>query len=267
MSSPGRSEIKKLKSLGTLKGRQKYGLFLAEGIRVLEESYRFHFRPQTVYFDRDGLDGRGEALVETFRRSGCTVSPVTGHEIEQLAESVTPQGIIAVFEIPDLTLEKHLSKKDGLVLYLDNIADPGNVGTLIRSALAFGVNLVVLSPATVDPFNGKVIRSSAGTIFGQKLAIGGIDDLLEKSGRDSILIGAQKDGLAVRQILSKVKSGQKLIVAVGSEARGLSEECLKRVNDLVGIEHDERVESLNAAVAGSIILRDMYNYLHGVSND
>lgn len=267
MSSLSRVAHKKLKALLTLKGRQKHGLFLAEGIRVLEESCKFRFWPQSVYIDENGVGERGERLVAAFARSGCEIVAITGRELYQLAESVTPQGIIAVYKIPALEVEHQLSQKDRLILYLDNISDPGNVGTLIRSALAFEVDLVVLSPATVDPFNGKVIRSSAGTIFGQKTAVGDIDELLKISAKNSVLLGAQRGGEVVGRALKNVKSGQRLIFAVGSEARGLSKECLARVRQLVGIVHNDKVESLNAAVAGSIILKDIHDLLHGVKHE
>lgn len=265
MSSPGRTEFKSLKSLTTLKGRRKHGLFLAEGVRILEESCRFGIVPQCIYFAETDLDKRGKALVDTMARSKCECKSISRREIAQLAESVTPQGIVAVFKIPDIGLNKSRPLKNEFILYLDNIADPGNVGTLIRSTLAFDVGLVVLSPATVDPYNGKVIRASAGTIFGQKLAIAGIDELLEWAGKGAVLIGAQRGGINIRRALTAAKAECPMIFAIGSEAHGLSDECRKRVNHTVGIEHSDKVESLNAAVAGSIILKEIYDYLRGQS--
>ncbi len=267
MSSLGQAARKKLKSLATLKGRQNHGLFLAEGIRVLEESCKFRFLPESVFFAEANLDHRAKALVDSLARSGCEMLSVNSKDINQLAESVTPQGIVAVFKIPDLELKKELSENDKFVLYLDDIADPGNVGTLIRSALAFGVDLVVLSPTTVDPFNCKVIRSSAGAIFGQKLAVGSIDDLMKLCDDESILLGAQKGGVNIDKAMFSAKSGSRLLFAIGSEARGLSDPVLKHARLLVGIVHTDRVESLNAAVAGSIILKQIHDNLCGVNNE
>jgi len=267
MSPLSQAARKKLKSLATLKGRQKHGLFLAEGIRVLEESCTFRFHPESVFFAEANLDDRAKALVDSLAHSGCEMLSVNSKDIDQLAESVSPQGIVAVFKIPDLELKTELTENDKFILYLDDIADPGNVGTLIRSALAFGVDLVVLSPASVDPFNGKVIRSSAGAIFGQKLAVGSIDDLMKLCGNNTILLGAQKGEAGIDKALSGVKSGDKLLFAIGSEARGLSKPVLRHARQLVGIVHTDRVDSLNAAVAGSIILKEIYDILCGVKND
>ena len=153
-----------MKSLLTRKGRRRHGRFAAEGVRLLEEAYRNRKYPQTIYFSSHLLSPRGQTLLKRFSRKGVPTRPMSARQIQSLSNTITSQGIVGVFDIPrpDLTeLYRRTSRK---LLLCENISDPGNLGTLIRSAAAFDFNMVVLCGKSADPFSPKVVRSSAGTV-------------------------------------------------------------------------------------------------------
>jgi len=178
-----------------------------------------------------------------------------------MADTGTPQGIVAVFDKPETSLIKLYRRSYRKLLLCENIADPGNLGTLLRSAAAFGFELVVLSGNTAEPYSPKVVRGSAGAIFGLKVAKSDIQTLVAFLDRSGIkLVAADLEGRPVRLPARRALAKAGLILAVGSEATGLSKEILAQAAYRVRIEHCDGVESLNAAVAGSILMKEIYDY-------
>ncbi|UCD17264.1 MAG: RNA methyltransferase [Candidatus Zixiibacteriota bacterium] len=259
MSSLSQSTMKRLRQLHMAKGRANQKQFLGEGVRLLEESLRHLWLPRQVYFSDALINERGGALLKRFGEKQVPTSAVGTRDLRKLAETDQSQGVVAVFDIPPLEIERRLSPIPKSILYLDAIADPGNVGTLFRSALAFGVDLTVLSPGAVDPFSGKVVRSSAGAIFGMPVAIASIETLLGHLEHDACrVLAADLDGAEPGDALDRLEAVRTVILVVGSEATGLSQSVRSIVDLRVRIGHTDQVESLNAAVAGSIILREWY---------
>ena len=164
-----RAELKVLRSLRTKKGRRKERAFLGEGVRVLEEALRHDVLPRDVLCTTGELGSRGQDLVEAFRGRSVRVREILAHELEAIADAETPQGVVAVFDTPPLDLP---GSGIGLtrVLVCDRVADPGNLGTLFRSALAFGFSQVVLVGDAVEPHAPKVVRSSAGAVFSLRIS-------------------------------------------------------------------------------------------------
>ena len=262
---PTQAEIKTLRSLANRKGRREHGRFLAEGVRLLEEADRHRYLPDRVYFAESELSERARILLDAFRLYKVDCQSTTARQIRQISDVKTTQGLVASFTIPP-TLEKTDSLKNELgrrkyrkILLCDKISDPGNLGTLLRSALGFGFDLVTLTGGCVDPFSPKVVRSSVGAIFGLKLFETTIDRLLKLASDEKLtVIAADASGNDRIVDAVRVMETAGIIVAVGSEAEGLSSEIGLAARLRIRIPHLPTVESLNAGVAGSILMSYLY---------
>lgn len=255
-----RTELKKVKSLQTRKGRDNTGLFAAEGVRLLEEARRFRRRPATIYYTPALISERGLKLVEDFKASGADVQDIPASQLSRVTGVETSQGIIGLFRIPDKSLSKLYRSTVRNILVCENLSDPGNVGALVRSALAFGFDLVTLVGNCADPYAPKTVRSTVGAIFGIPVAVADKGELLELVGqsRGSMLASTPRGSVSLRKALSAVGS-RRLFLAVGAESDGLSSELMAGADHQVRISHTTRVESLNSAIAGSILLNRCYD--------
>lgn len=258
--SLSRAETKNLRALQTKKGRRLSGRFIAEGVRLLEEALRFRVRPAHVYWAPSLLSERGEMLIDHFRKSGVMVTQISAAELGRIADTETSQGIVAVFITPIVKSgELALSAKRNALL-CENISDPGNLGTLIRSAVAFAFDPVVLVGECAEPFSPKVVRASVGAIFGVTVVEATADQMITCSKESGLtLIAAGTHGSErMEHALSNLPGGP-VMLAIGSEADGLSEAITGAADKLVRISHTDQVESLNAAIAGSILMKQCYD--------
>lgn len=257
-----RTELKNAKSLLTRKGRKKHRMFIAEGVRLLEEARRHKFRPEMVCYAPAILSERGSKLAGQFGLDGVRVEKLSSRQLEGISDSKSPQGIMAVFKTPDTAPMEPGRLRGRNVLMCEDISDPGNLGSLARSALAFGFGTVVLTGKTVEPYSPKVVRASAGAVFGLVIVETETADILKRANKaKTIVMAAVADRKAAGTIPKGSKDG--IMLAVGSEAEGLSEMLLKEAKTLFAIKHRAGVESLNAAVAGSIIMSMIYNQSRG----
>jgi len=255
-----RNEIKKIKSLRTGKFRKAENMFPCEGIRLLEESLHFRTAPKVVYFSEYMLNERGFKLIERFKKRKVPVYDISASDMKTVSDTGSPQGILAVFETPSTDLFKLYRPDYRKLLLCENISDPGNLGTLIRSAVAFGFEMVILYGQAPEPYAPKVVRSTAGAIFAVKIAVVDRTALPVFVKKERIrLIATDMKGKDCNLILKKSLNNRKLMLAIGSEADGLSREILDNADDIVRIGHLNHVESLNAAVAGSIIMKQIYD--------
>jgi len=255
-----RSETKNLCSLQTKKGRRVSRQFPAEGGRLLEEALRFKIGPKRVYFAPSILTPRGEHIVERFRRAGIPVNQVSASELQRISDTETSQGLLAVFDLPEQRLAELIRPSMRNVLLCENLSDPGNVGTLIRSALAFDFDLVVLAGQCAEAFSPKVVRASVGAVFGLPIATAKSAEVVAESKRSHFwIIGAALQGSEdMKPVLTAAKN-HPIMLAIGSEADGLSPEMVQAADRLVRIRHTSQVESLNSAVAGSILMKECYD--------
>jgi TrmH family RNA methyltransferase len=148
------------------------------------------------------------------------------------------------------------------LLLCDGLADPGNLGTLIRSALAFEFDLVMVTKQTAEVYAPKVVRSSAGAVFGVPVAEVSIDELLSFAGQhDLSLIAADIHGKDDMAELERTVQANPFVLAIGSEASGVSRKLREGAGLLIRIGHSRRVESLNSGIAGSILMKQIYDIL------
>jgi TrmH family RNA methyltransferase len=260
MKSISKTELKKIKSLLTKKGRQVQRMFLAEGIRLLEESIRFRFWPHTVYYAPAMSSNRGLKLIKQFERQLIETKKLSAGELESVSGAEAPQGIVGLFAVPEMNLSKLYQPRCRKLLLCENISDPGNLGTLVRSALAFGFDLVLLCGSTAEPYAPKAARASAGAIFGLPMAEVTPKELDTFLSKEQIMvIASDLRGDVDISLPKKELKNKKIVLAVGSEATGLSKRILDRADLRLRIPHSRAVESLNAAVAGSILMKEVYD--------
>jgi len=247
--------IKLVRALHDRRGRREHGLFLAEGLRLVEEALIYATPCFVLYAAVLEATARGQALLQQARKRGVPLFRVAEDVLQRLCETVTPQGVLAVVPIPSpVTLEEHALAGRGPVLVLDRIADPGNAGTLLRSAEAAGAPAVLAGPGTVDLFSPKVVRAGMGAHFRLPLA----QDLDWMAIRDQVLrAGARQIWVATPHggtRFDRVDWTQPSALIVGGEAAGPSPEALALATGRVSIPMEGPVESLNAAMAGTVLL-------------
>jgi TrmH family RNA methyltransferase len=239
------------------KARERQGLFVAEGIRTVEELLRSPLRLRGALLGpQQGNEARRAALIETLRQRNIVTEEVAASEFESASETESPQGILAIAEIPDGSLAAmHVSPDEPLrLLVLDGIQDPGNLGTIIRTASAFGVQATISLPGTVDVWNAKVVRSSMGSQFHHPCLSCTWDELDTFRREQPFAIWAADAG---GESIDAVEPPSRLALVVGNEGAGLSAPSRTRADRLVALPLSAMVESLNVAVAAGILLYEL----------
>ncbi len=251
-----RNEFKLIKSYLTKKGRKTHQKYIAEGVRLLEDSYRHMVFPKQVLYSKSLIDVRGEHLLMNFKKKDVPIVQISSNDIKLLSDTKSPQGIIGIFNMQEKTGIESFSKKIRKVLWCENISDPGNVGTLIRSALAFGFKMIFVSGDTADIYSPKVVRATMGAIFKVHIVKDETHNILKLIKRENLqLLAADMHGKPIHFVKKQVKSSR-IVLAVGSEGFGLSQEIKSDPAIMVRIDHDQAVESLNVAVAGSVLMNE-----------
>ncbi len=253
--SISKNEIKKISSLQSKKGRSTHKLYIGEGIRFFEDAVFHQVLPEKGYYVPEILNSRSEKLLKKMKKAGIIFDTISEQAISKISSTENSQGIIGLFKLPQENQKKLIELKTRRILWCENISDPGNMGTLIRTALAFGFNTIFYSGSTADPYSPKVVRSTAGTILGVEIIKKQKSEILtylKQTGTN--LIAADINGERIDKLLIKNIKFDKLTLAIGSEANGLSEDILNEADIRVKIEHSEQVESLNAAIAGAILM-------------
>jgi TrmH family RNA methyltransferase len=248
--------------LTTRAGRERRGLFLLEGPRAIEDALARRARVSWLIVDADGREA-----VERWIASGLVPDAVALHQVDTnelatLADTATPQGVLAVGELPPAGLEvlsgTAVAAVRAPLLLVDGVQDPGNLGTLLRTLAAVGGTAAICCKGTVDPFNPKALRGSAGAALALPVARGVERDAAagwcaEHGVAIVALAAGGADLFAGRAPKGALPAGP-LALAVGSEASGLSPEIRRAAAAIVGIPMEPGVESLSAAIAGSVAL-------------
>lgn len=253
---PGLSRAEERLIRGLLRRGRRGGerLFIAEGIRVVEELLAAEcVRRLTVVSSSLGDTERGRALADRLVGDGV-VRTVTDGELKRLAGTRSPQGVLVVAEMPAVDLFGLEPSPAARVLALDAVQDPGNIGTLARCAAAFGCELLACLPGTVDPWNAKAVRASAGALFRLPVIESDPDELWDWTRRhDFVALGADAAG----EPLDRTDRPARAVLVVGNEGAGLSAGVRERCDRLVGVPMRQGVGSLNVAVAAGILLYEL----------
>ena len=249
ISSPHNPKLKLVRALqGRAKERREAGAFLAEGIRLVEEAVISNWRFRFALYD-ETVNERGMSLVERLKSQGVDVEEVSTILMKSLSETETPQGILAVVEFTNLPIPNSPT----FILIPDQIRDPGNLGTLLRTAAAAGVQAVLLPPETTDAFAPKVVRAGMGAHFRlpiHSMTWSEIGGFCESASQRIGVYLADMDG----QSCWEVDLRQPLALIIGNEAGGASQSARNLANQKISIPMSGGVESLNAGVAGSVLM-------------
>lgn len=249
------SLVKELRQAFSRSERTDDGDCAVEGLRIIEEAIRSGLRFRAVFFRESAPDMAKRLLPQLGAQVDTLLLP--DKLFDSIVPSDSPQGVAAFVRVKEFSLEDILERVQvGPIIVVAGLQDPGNLGTILRSAEAFGSAGVILGEGTVSPFNSKVIRGSAGSVFRLPLVLakpaGGLESVCDK-------LRAQK----VRLLATSSHKGTPLdqgnligplAVFIGSEGSGLPRNLAAKVDETVAIPHTPQVESLNAGVAGSIIL-------------
>ena len=237
------------------KARERQGLFVAEGIRTVEELLRSPLAVRGALGTAQLRDtARGADLWATLQRRNIPTLEVGEAEFVTAAETDSPQGILAVGAVPNLGFGDIPQNEAQRVLVLDAVQDPGNVGTIIRTAAALGVAATISLPGTVDLWNAKVVRSGMGAHFHHLCFSGdwdGVEDFCRARG---LAIWAAD---ATGEPIDRSSPPAKLALIVGNEGSGLSSLPRSRADRIVALPIAGTVDSLNVAVAAGILLYEL----------
>ena len=243
------------RDLGRRKAREKHSLFVAEGVRSVEELLRSGLAVRgALVAPQLASAPRGQALRTALEESRVEVAEITEKDFRSAAETDSPQGVIAIGEVPARSLDTLDLATRCRILVLDGIQDPGNAGTIVRTAAALGTTATVALPGTVDLWNPKVIRSSMGAQFSHPAFHVTFHDLLAFLAGRQIPIWATA---AIGEPLDPARAPARLAIAVGNEGAGLSAELLSRSELTISLPISASVESLNVAVATGIVLYEL----------
>ena len=238
------------------KERQLSHRFLAEGRQAVSEALR---RPRTVIalIVADDSVGRHFDLLETASDTSAQIAVAPASAVTELAATVTPQGLVAVCQTVDVTAAEALGGTPRLVVLCDQVRDPGNLGTVIRCADAFGADAVLVSSDSVDLYNAKVVRATTGSLFHLPLAVGVDFPEAVTLARDSGLhiFGAESRArCTIDDLAASGELAQPTLWVLGNEAWGLTPEHVSRLDRLVALPLYGRAESLNLSTAAAVLL-------------
>lgn len=250
-----RREQKLLRGLQQRKNREAEGAFLVEGIRAVEDLLASRLGVRFLAWSSSLEDSeRGRDLLSQAGGRGVALHEVSAAELAEFAATETPQGVVAVADVPRWTLEELYSPATpAVVLVLDAVQDPGNFGTMVRTAEALGAAGVLALPGTVDAWNPKAVRAAMGSSFRLPVVAAGWDEAgpwLEREGYAVLAsaVGAPPVG---------ADRPERAALVVGNEGAGVSADTRARAAREVGIPLRGRAESLNVGSAASILLYEL----------
>jgi RNA methyltransferase, TrmH family len=257
--------VKAARQLSRRSSRQRSRLFLAEGPQAVREALAWQDDPAsaglgslvTELFVTAEVRSRHDELTARAAAQGVPVLVVSGQVMAELAQTVTPQGLLAVCRFVDVPLEPLTAASPRLVVLLANVRDPGNAGTVLRTADAAGADGVVFSDASVDPYNSKCVRASAGSLFHLPVVAGTPLRQAAAALRGAGLQILAAEGAAGRE-LDELESdgalGRPTAWLFGNEAWGLPADLVALADQTVAVPIYGRAESLNLAAAAAVCL-------------
>ncbi len=243
ITSVNNQTVLSAKLLHQKKHRDQEGLFLVEGLKVIEEAVSSNLNIQKIFLTN-------EKTGQNLKISTDKIFLVNEAVMKKLSTTDTPAEIIAIIEKPKHKLS---SFQDKTVVLLDNVKDPGNLGTIIRTAAAFGISAVVLTGETVDIYNPKVIRATVGNLW--KIPVLKMkSDELKKTFKNHRFLATTLDKNKKPKAFFEVKKNKNTVIMFGSEAGGLSDKMLNLADEFIMIPMENNVESLNLSISAGIVM-------------
>ncbi len=248
------NQLKKLSSLAESKYRKKHMLFLAEGVHIVKELLNSNWEAELLVVTHKAAEsGELASILEAASRKGIPVEIVARKDFFRIATTETPQEILAAAKLPSPRLGELLSQKR--ILIADGVSDPGNLGTMIRSAAAFGFGGFVTTPGSADIFGPKAVRATQGALFQLVTANHvGAQEIVEELKATHKIYALSANG---KNDLREARTAHKLALVVGAEIAGVGREFLEAASQVLRIPISGRIESLNAAVAAGIAMYEL----------
>lgn len=248
-----KNDVKELQSLKQSKGRNERGIFAVEGNKLVEELMNSQFRVNNVFATEQWVE-KNPVLAKRI----TDYEIITPKQMEQVSNFVTPPGIFATAMMPKYKIEPK-DTENQLILLLDGINDPGNLGTIIRTADWFGIKNIVISEDTCDPWQPKVIQSTMGSILRTQIVETDVVKFLKEV--KTPVFGALMQGKNVYHTQIKCNQG---VIIIGSESHGIRDNVMPFVSCPINIPKAEgsQTESLNASVAAGIIISEVFRKNH-----
>lgn len=256
LENPRSPRVRAVAKLAKRTARQETGLFLVEGPQAVREALRF--RPDTVvefYATPSALERHPDLRADA-RAADVEVQYAAESVIEAMADTVTPQGVVAVARQSATAVKDVFAEGPTLIAICEQVRDPGNLGTIIRAADAAGADAVVLTGRTVDPFNPKVVRATTGSLFHLPVSVGGeLADVVERAhGAGLAVIAADVGGEDLLDARADGTLAGPTAWLFGNEAHGLDDEATALADRALRVPIFGRAESLNLATAASVCL-------------
>jgi len=256
ITSDSNPKIKRIKELSRKKYRDKYGEYVIEGSKIIEHAVETGAKLTSIFITEDFYNHSGEnsILRDVFEKMETYIVPEK--LFKEISTTDTPQGILGIVKKEDFQLEDILIREDLLIVVLDRLQDPGNIGTIIRTADAAGADCVLVDKGCVDVYNPKTVRASMGSIF--NIPVINVEDILKLL---DLLI--EKDVEIISTVLDTntyyydVDYGRRVAVLIGNEGSGLANELIEKSHWKVKIPILGKAESLNASIASSIVIYEI----------
>jgi len=230
------------------------GYCAIDGVRILEEAIRSGLRFRAVFFSNSAQNKAARLLPQIGANVETLLLP--DKLFASVVPSETPQGVAALVRWKEHSPDDVIARAQaGPLLAIAGVQDPGNLGTILRSAEAFGAAGVLLGEGTVSPFNSKLVRASAGSVFRVPIARTKLDAMLGAMRAQGLRLIATSSHKGIT--LSEAKLTGQLAIFIGSEGGGLPRDLISEMDEVVVIPHSSKVESLNAGIAASIVLYEI----------
>ena len=255
ISSSQNPLIKEIKGLNRKKNRWKNRLFIIEGIKIIEEAIINKISIKNILFSDSFLESEeGYTFYEAIKNRDNIVK-MSDSLFNSISDTENPQGIMAICKFNIRSLSDIDDLKNPSIMFLDAVQDPGNMGTIIRTADAFNIDGIILGEGSVDPYNLKVVRSTMGSIFRVPLYMcdNSIESLGDLKNKGFNILATSLDG---RPIYDS-DFNNKFICVIGNEANGVDPRILDMADRSIKIPMPGKAESLNAGVAASIIMYEV----------
>lgn len=260
ITSKDNEKIKYTKSLLKTKGRNKESKFIIEGYRILTLAIECNADLDYVFINED-FENKEEHIdfLHKLKENNIKVYKTNNKIFNELIDTENTQGILGIVKFKKRMLEENLSDDSRFVLILDRIQDPGNMGTIIRTADAAGVDTIIVLKGSVDIYNPKVIRSTMGSIFDMNIINATQEEtlrLLKLKNFDIVSSYLDTDNY-----YNETEYNYKVALVIGNEANGINDELISKSDVLVKIPIYGKAESLNAAISSAILMYEIKKYL------
>jgi RNA methyltransferase, TrmH family len=260
ITSKDNEKVKLTKSLLKSKNRVKESKFLIEGFRILTQAIDCRADLQYVFIN-ENFESREEHVefLKVLKSNNIKIYKTTNKIFKDFIDTESTQGIIGVVGIKENKIEEILDESCKFVLILDRIQDPGNMGTIIRTADAAGVDAIINLKGCVDIYNSKVTRSTMGSIFDMKIINMTQDDAVKELRDRKFEIVSSF--LSTDNFYDKVEYNYKTALVIGNEANGVNDKLIEESDTLVKIPIYGKAESLNAAISSAILMYEIKKYM------